>query len=180
MLELPVLLLPRQRTPDLVPDATGWVALASHRRRLLALALACGCHPDEAHDVVQDAMLKVGVHPATDPDCTQAYLDSVVRRLVVDRHRQQQRRLRLSHQTALRPQPLPSHEDQICERAEAAWLWAATARLRPRERHAVLARACGRTPTQIALELGTTVKAVELLTRRGRQTLKALMRSGAY
>lgn len=59
-------------------------------------------------------------------------------------------------------------------------MWAATARLRPRERHALLPRASGRTPTQVALELGTTVKAVELLTRRGRQTPKALMKSGAY
>ena len=48
------------------------------------------------------------------------------------------------------------------------------------ERDAPLPRASGRTPTQIALELGTTIKAVELLTRRGRQTPKSLMRPGAY
>ena len=172
--------VPGQATP---PDRVGldpaaWAGLASHGPRLVALALACGCRRDEAHDVVQDALLKAAVQPAADAGSTTAFLDTVVRRLVVDGHRQQQRRLRLAQHAALNPRPSPSHEDQVCDSAEGAWLWTQTRHLRPHERHALLARARGRTPTQIAAELGTTVKAVELLTWRGRQTMKALIWAG--
>lgn len=74
---------------------------------------------------------------------------------------------------------MPSHEDQVCEHAQARWLHTQAAHLPARERAALLARAAGHSTTCTAASLDTTPKAVELLTRRARQSLRARLLTAA-
>jgi len=168
---------PRPQVPvqSRQPLPARWDVLLSHRDRLLVLAHKHGCTRDDAHDIVQEALLRTACQSDLDHDRAGAFLTTTVRRLVIDGHRHQQRQHRLADHAALHPQPAPSHEDAVCDRAEGAWLQQQTARLRPRERTALLARASGRTAVETAAELDVTVKAVEMLTRRGRLALQALL-----
>lgn len=146
--------------------------------RLLRLALLCGCHRDDCEDVVQEALLRGAARPPVDPESLRPFLDAVVRRLVSDRYRDRQRQLRLSQHAGLEPTPTDSHETAVCDQHEGAWLALQADLLRPREREALLARASGLSNAQIAANMATTGKAVEMLVRRGRQVLAALLVSG--
>lgn len=158
-----------------VPPPARWDVLLVHRDRLLTLARRRGCTDDDAQDVVQEALLRTASHPDLDHERAGAFLTATVRRLVIDGHRHRHRQQRLADHAALRPQPEPSHEDAVCDHAEGAWLRQQTTELRPRERAALLARADGHTGVRIAADLGVTVKAVEMITRRGRVALQALL-----
>jgi len=151
-----------------------WEVLAEHRQRLLRLAVRCGASPDDAQDIVQDALLRAAGQQQLDPGQAGGLLTTVVRRLVIDQHRDTARRQQLSQQRRLAPGPQPGPEDDVCDHAEAAWLATRADRLPPRERLVLLARADGQRTTDLAEELACTTKAVELLHRRARRTLHAL------
>lgn len=148
--------------------------MLAHHSRLLALARRGGCDPDQARDVAQEAMLRAAMTTDVDVDRVGALLTVIARRLTIDIHRRRISDARLVQQRSLRPRDLPSHEDQVCDHAEAHWLHEQTRRLTPGERRALAARVAGTTAAATALDMDVSAKAVEAMVRRARLRLRAL------
>ena len=151
-----------------VSRADVWALLLPQQQRLRAIAIRSGCPAEQARDLVHDTFLRVLDHRTLDPQRLAGLLATVTRNLAVDHHRREHTQQRLGQHLGLLPHPSPSPESDTCDAAEARWLQQQLHLLPARERQVLLARSRGQTPTQIAHDLHVTVKAVELLTRRGR------------
>ena len=166
---------PAALNADQIPRPPCWELVLTHRTRLLRLASVCGAGPQDAHDIVQEAMIRVATQHRVDPERVAGLLTTVVSRLVIDGHRDSIRRRGLAQQRALGALPRAGPEDDACDRAEACWLSEQTVRINGRQRYVLLRRLDGHLPVDIAHDLGCTPKAVELLHRRARLALKLLL-----
>jgi RNA polymerase sigma-70 factor (ECF subfamily) len=137
-----------------------WALVWEHRDRLLVIARARCASPEDAEDVVAEAMLRAVEYDRLDEDRVGAFLCSVVLRLAVDSHRSRARYLRAGARVAAAPDPA-AVDEAVCEREEARWLAAALRDVRGRERQLLEARAEGRTVAEAAVHLGISAKAAE-------------------
>lgn len=127
-------------------------------------------------------MLRAAEHPEIDDDRLRAWLVTVTKRLCADRCRQQARetrhraRVAASTLTETTEQQL---EDEVCHRAEAAWVAARADELLPaRQAQALRLTAAGCDVQQVAGRLGVGPRAAESLLARARRTLRAVLAAG--
>lgn len=158
---------------------TRWAQIWARRNLLLRVARRNGAGPEDAEDVVQQAMLRAGEHSEIADEQLQAWLITVTTRLCVDGHRRRasetRRWQRVSHRAAV-AQPGQRPEDEVCDRAEAAWVASqATGQLPPRQAEALRLIAEGCDIGQVATELGVHHRAAESLLARARRTLRAVL-----
>ncbi len=168
-----VVIVPAQRGAAECPR---WSAALPHRQRLVALLRCRGHSHEDAEDIAHDAMLRVVNFPDADPERLGPLLTTVTLRLGVDQHRRATRAGRLADHRALIPRPTPSPEEEVCDRAEAAWLSEQTHRLTARDRAALVARADGQSSSQVAEALQMTPRAAECASSRARHQLRAILR----
>ncbi len=158
--------------------ARRWAAVYAERRRLLRLARRRTLNDAEAEDCVSEAMLRCVEFDDLDEARLSAFLTTVTVRLCADQHRERGRMLRAGGRTVGRPEE-PSHEDGVCDRAEAEWLAERVVGLPAHQQRIVEARAAGMSCANAAAYLGVTVDAVKSAVARARTTLHAA-RDSAY
>lgn len=127
-------------------------------------------------------MLRAGEHPEIDDDRLGAWLVTVTKRLCADRCRQQAREARRCARVAASTLTEPTEqqvEDDVCHRAEAAWVAARADELLPaRQVQALRLTAAGCDVQQVAGRLGVGPRAAESLLARARRTLRAVLAAG--
>jgi RNA polymerase sigma factor (sigma-70 family) len=166
---------------DLARDTpvTRWVQSWASRQLLIRVARRCGSSAEDAEDAVHEAMLRAAEHPDVAEDRLQAWLCSVTVRLCLDGHRRkaaEARRLGRASARAEIHQPGQGLEDEVCHRAEAAWIVSlAPELLPPRQVQALSLAAEGCTVQQIASHLGVRYGAAESLLARARRTLRTVL-----
>jgi RNA polymerase sigma-70 factor (ECF subfamily) len=154
-----------------------WAALLDNRERATRVALArCGSR-DEVEDCVQEAMTRVAAMPDVDVARVGQLLTAVVSNLAADAHRARSRAVRNLHRVVPPPQPGP--EEQVCDVAEAKWLWAQRGSLQEHDRRVLDLRLAERSVGDAARELGITYKSAEHALARARGCLRAAWRATA-
>jgi RNA polymerase sigma factor (sigma-70 family) len=157
--------------------AAVWQALLDQRERAVRVARArCGS-PTEVDDCVQEAMTRIAAMPDVDVERVGPLLSTVVANLAMDGHRVRSRARRHQHRVAALVQP--SHDSDVCDVAEARWLWAQRRDLSSQDRRVIELRADGYSIQQAAVELGITYKAAENALGRARRSLRAVWRATA-
>lgn len=138
-----------------------------------------GARPEDAEDVVAQAMIRAVEHPEVADERLQAWLVTVTKRLVVDELRRRRAEAERWRQLAGRAEiaePLQSPEFDACDRSEAAWAAAkAQELLPPRQAEALRLTAEGYDMAGVAAELGVHYRAAESLLARARRTLRAAL-----
>lgn len=136
------------------------------------------CHGGEdAEGIVHEAFIRTVRHPELDESRIDRFLHTVIRRLVADQHRSRQREQRIVAESRVRPEPQPSHEERVAERAEASHWTRLLDRFSERDRRIIHARAARKSNSEIAEELAMTVEAVESVLARVRRHLRAAVTS---
>ncbi|MQA15232.1 MAG: sigma-70 family RNA polymerase sigma factor [Pseudonocardiaceae bacterium] len=168
--------------PGNVTSSARWRRISAQQALLLRVARRSAPGPQDAEDAVQEAMLRAAEHPEIDDDRLRAWLVTVTKRLCADRCRQQARetrhraRVAASTLTETTEQQL---EDEVCHRAEAAWVAARADELLPaRQAQALRLTAAGCDVQQVAGRLGVGPRAAESLLARARRTLRAVLAAG--
>lgn len=161
---------------------TRWVHSWASRQMLMGVARRCGFSVEDAEDAVQEVMLRAAEHPEVADDRLQAWLCTVTVRLCMDGHRRRaaeaRRWVRASARAAVQ-QRGQFLEDEVCERAEAAWIVSrAPDLLPPRQVRALWLAAEGCTVQQVASHLGVHRRAAESLLARARRTLRTALVAG--
>lgn len=139
-------------------------------------AVSRGSRPEDADDVVQEAIYRALMHfDGSTAAPLEAWLRLVVARLVVD-----QQRLRLRQERVMSRLGCGSGEtapmdpfEEIAERALAAGARALVERLSPVQKDVLLAVAGGESVAEIAQRTGRTLRSVEGHLRRARKILRA-------
>ena len=154
-------------------DQARWMEIHDHRDRLLRVAMRHGMSPDDARDVVQEAMLRCAEFDHLDMRRLGAFLTTVTVRLCADVHRRSSEPARARRWLA----PLMHHEpdpaDVVCRDEGAVWVASLVDRLPERQRHVILDRAHGLSIEQIASRHSLTYKAAESALSRARAALRA-------
>lgn len=150
-----------------------WNAAVEHRERLLRLALSRGMTPEDARDVVQEALLRCAEFEDLDVERIGAFLTSVTVRLCADVHRRNEEPVKARRWLA----PLLHHEpdpaDLVCRDHGPEWVASLMSRLPERQRHVLADKARGLTIQQIARRHRLTYKAAESALSRARASLRA-------
>lgn len=154
-----------------------WAAVYAHRERLLRVARARLADANDAEDCVQEAMLRCVEFTDLDEERLGQFLTSVTVRLCADVHRGRARgdrlRTRLTSYLATEPGP----EEDVCDRAESAWLSRFLDALTPRQRAIVEARAEGLSCVAVAERVAVSSTAVESSMARVRRSLRVALES---
>ena len=165
--------------PDMVevgapsrPKAEDWEALWTVRAALLRVARRRLICPDDAEDVVTEAMLRA-TDRGIEPTAAGAWLTRVVINICIDRHRREHSRRRAEARLHTDVDTVPSPEDDVCDRDEAAFLSERLRELPPRQQRALLLKAAGLGSAEIATRMDTSYKTVESLLARARATLRS-------
>lgn len=172
-------------TPDPAQHApvTRWAHSWASRQMLMGVARRCGFSVEDAEDAVQEVMLRAAEHPEVADDRLQAWLCTVTVRLCMDGHRRRAAEARRWVRASARmAEQQRGHylEDEVCERAEAAWIVSlAPELLPPRQVQALWLAAEGCTVQQVATHLGVRLRAAESLLARARRTLRIALVTGA-
>lgn len=158
---------------DTAALARRWMRAEAERIALVRLARRTGLTEADAEDCVQESILKVVPRSDLDEDRMGSLLATVVKRRAIDLHRRAEAAARASR----RLQTVASCEAEapdvaLCDRAEAEWSASVVERLPAFQRQVLLARAEGRTWSEIARELSTSVKAVESAVSRARASVR--------
>jgi RNA polymerase sigma factor (sigma-70 family) len=154
-----------------------WEVFQRERARLIGLARHCGARPEDAEDIVSEAMLRVAVVDDLDVERLPALLSAVVRNLTVDRHRATVREQRLRQRIAGRETfTAPDHGEAVCDRDAARWVARRIRHLNGSQRAVLVLKADGMSVGEVARHLGLRYKAVENALHRGRTTLRAAAR----
>lgn len=153
--------------------ARRWDLVVPHRDRLLAIAKRLVRDPGDAEDCVQEAMARCVSFERLDEDNVVGFLVTTTRRLCIDHHRRNAHDGRVAARLTGMDRGDASPEDAVCDRAEAEWVAARLADLPGRQRDAVLARADGQSPAEIAATLSVSYKTVETLLYRVRVRVRA-------
>jgi RNA polymerase sigma factor (sigma-70 family) len=161
------------------PREDVWSRLLDLRPALIRLALSRTGDPSDAEDCVQEAMLRAAQYADLDLDRVEPFLVVLVSRIATDVHRRRARDSRLGERLASRVAPQSTFEDDVCDRAEAAWVHESLRYLGKRERAVVEALAEGKTLSETVQSLGVTYKAAETALFRIRGKARALVQAGA-
>jgi RNA polymerase sigma factor (sigma-70 family) len=152
--------------------AATWEVLEAHRASLTAF-LRGKCRNDaDVEDCVQEAILRAAQIPHLDPDRVSGLLKKIGYHLVVDMHRERQRRARAlaRHGVTLEPSP----DEVALDRQHARALAMRATKLSSFERHALRGRIEGFNPSETAARLGVPAKTVHLALSRARAALRAV------
>jgi len=163
---------------DTAALARRWTRAEAERTALVRLARRTGLTEADAEDCVQEAILKVVPRADVDEARMGSLLATVVKRRAIDLHRRAEAAARASR----RLQTVASCEAEapdvaLCDRAEAEWSASLVAGLPELQRQVLLARAEGRSWSEIARELSTSVKAVESAVSRARASVRLAIAS---
>lgn len=163
-------------TPSPARSSGRWLQIWGHRPVLLRVARHHSGCAEDGEDAVHEAMLRAAEHPEIGDERLRAWLISVTRRLCVDDHRRRVREARrwerMSSQAGV-PDPEQRPEEEVCRRAEAAWVAARAAGLPRRQAQALTLTAAGCGVQQVATQLGVSYQTAESLLARARRTLRA-------
>ncbi|MFD7296318.1 sigma-70 family RNA polymerase sigma factor [Streptomyces sp. NPDC059897] len=171
--------------PDDTPNAaaaTGrgtypehWLRVWSHREDLLRVARRGSMTPEDAEDAVHEAMLRAAERPGLDDERLGGWLTTVTMRLCADRQRQVAREAEAHRSPTLAaPGPVPVDE-AVCDRDEARWLAARSARLPERQAEALRLKSEGLDVGEVALRMRLGHRTVESLLARARRTLRSTL-----
>lgn len=156
-------------------DERAWETLCErHLAEVRAVAGARLRDRHAAEDVVQETMLRAWtrLHQVDDPHRLGAWMKAIAANVAVDHVRRQRATapLEAARHTAA---PLPSHDDVVVEREEAAVLHARLAELREQDRQALWQRdGLGVPVTELAEDLGMTPGSVRVLLSRARTRVR--------
>lgn len=159
--------------------ARRWELVASHRDRLLPVALARCTSRADAEDAVHEAMVRAVTYADLDEARLRAFLTTVTVRLCIDQHRRRERDLRAGTAVFHGAVDDLGPEPDACDRAEAAWVADVLATLPERQREVVEARAAGADLAETARRLHLSYRAVESALARARTQVRAAMAAGA-
>lgn len=169
--------------PDDVPNAAAdrgphperWLRVWSHREDLLRVARHSSVSPEDAEDAVHEAMLRAAERPGLDDERLDGWLTTATLRLCVDRHRQIVREAEAHRSPTLTaPGPVPV-EEAVCDRDEARWLAARSARLPERQAEALRLKSEGLGVGEVATRMRLGHRTVESLLARARRTLRSAL-----
>ena len=154
-------------------DDARWSAGLAHRERLLRIARARLPQPDDAEDVVQEALLRCVEFEDLDVERIGPFLTSVTIRLCADVHRRAGEPARAKRWMG----PLLHHAadpaEVVCRQAEATWVASLVAELPDRQRSVLVDRADGMSIPQISDRYELTYKSVESALSRARSAVRA-------
>lgn len=186
-----VALTPSQRKPGETGSVEGrkqlseavlrrrWDLALAHRDELLAIARRRVPNRQDAEDVVATALLRTVESATLDEARIGRFLCSTVVRLAADVHRDRARQLAVGKRQAARElSPVPA-EEVLCDEAEARWLEAQLLQCPERELQVLQARLAGRTGSELAADLGLSVKAAENAYTRLRQRAHKILAATA-
>lgn len=157
--------------------ADRWQQIWNHREQLLKVARRRSTSMQDAEDAVHEAMARAAERPHLDGDRLGAWLTSVTIRLCIDQHRQLSRDALICRRVgSMLTVPITvSHEEAVCDRAEARWLALQGAELPKNQVQALRLRAQDLDVAQVSQHMGLTYKAAESLLGRARRTLRAAL-----
>ena len=154
-----------------------WELVLPHAERLRRIAIRRLASPDEADDVVQEAMLRAVTFEQLDADYAGQFLTAVTVRLCADVHRDRDRQLRVGVRDAVRAVPHCDPHDELLDTAEARWLYDECLKLPRRERAVVFARARGMSVRDAAVTLGVGVKSAEAALTKARHRMRRVVQA---
>ncbi len=154
-----------------------WIEAWRQRERLLRIARRRLPTREDAEDVVAEAIQRAGTQDGLPADSVPAWITRVTINLCIDRQRRLATQSALVQRAELRPDPLPSHEDDVANRAEARWVAGELDALPTRQAKALRLRAEGLDNPEVAARLGVTVATVEGLVKRSRAALRLALRA---
>ncbi|MGD6750429.1 sigma-70 family RNA polymerase sigma factor [Streptomyces sp. BH105] len=157
------------------PYPERWLRVWSHREDLLRVARRSSVSPEDAEDAVHEAMLRAAERPGLADERLGGWLTTVTLRLCADRHRQVSREAEAHRSPTLTgPGPVPVDE-AVCDRDEARWLAARSARLPERQAEALRLKSEGLDVGEVALRMRLGHRTVESLLARARRTLRTAL-----
>lgn len=135
--------------------------------------MARGLRGADVDDVVQEALLRAVQADDLRKETVGSYLAVIVGNLITDRWRAEQRveTLRIKLRT-FDATTVDGPDVEICEIAQAQYLYRRLDRLLPKERAVLLRIAGGRTRHEIAEELHLTLRAVDSSLLRARRKMR--------
>lgn len=152
-----------------------WSLLLPYRER--ALRVARGRVPAaDVEDLANEALLRAVTMPRLDESTLGGLISTITMRLAVDHHRREQA-TRILEERRMVASNDESAAEEVCDRAEAAWLAQETDRLNVQDREVLLHRAAGHSAASAASQLGITYKSAGSALTRARGEMKALWRS---
>lgn len=152
-----------------------WEELAAHREQLLIVARHRTATEQDAEDVVQEALLRAWTYQGLRLETAAAWMTRVVINLSVDSWRW---RRRLTSLDALEGSPATgTHEDGVCDQAEAVWVAQHVGRLPVRQARALHLKAEGLSVSEISSTMQVPVSAGEALLKRARVAMRAVVSS---
>jgi len=155
--------------------AARWDRLAGVREPAIRAVHARVPRPEEAEDLVHEALLRLAARPGLDtgdPACLRSLVVTTACGLAIDGWRRERRRERLLDRLGAGLGAAPSAEMRVADRSEAAWLAAGLPDLGSLERAAILHAADGEPVGEIARLLGVGYKAAENALGRARRKLR--------
>jgi RNA polymerase sigma factor (sigma-70 family) len=165
---------PPSGTPPRPPDHR-WELVLPHRCRLLGIARRRLPSLQDAEDCVQEALIRAAGAATLREEQVGRLLTTIVIRLCVDHFRARAAACRALPRLHHTGNTVPSPEEAVCDRAEAAWLRDRIAeRLSVRERAVLQARAEGLSIRQAAARLHITASTAEAAFTRARVRLRRL------
>ncbi|MFZ3571980.1 sigma-70 family RNA polymerase sigma factor [Streptomyces sp. BH097] len=157
------------------PYPERWLRVWSHREELLRVARRSSVSPEDAEDAVHEAMLRAAERPGLADERLGGWLTTVTLRLCVDRRRQVSREAE-AHRSPTLTAPVPVPVDEaVCDRDEARWLAARSARLPERQAEALRLKSEGLGVDEVALRMRLGHRTVESLLARARRTLRSAL-----
>lgn len=149
-----------------------WEAVVAHRERLLRLSRSRTATAQDAEDCVQEAMLRCMEFENLDESRLGPFLTTVTLRLCADRYRERANDERLRRRLGFGHREEPGHEDDVCDRSEAAWLALRFRELTPRQQEVVRARETGLSCAEVASRLQMSYVSVESALARARSRFR--------
>jgi RNA polymerase sigma-70 factor (ECF subfamily) len=159
-------------------QAIPWESIAAHRERLLRLARRRCATPDDAEDVVQEALIRCATFEGLDEERLGPFLTSVTVRLCADSYRAAEQATRAVRRLACDDDVVPSPEDAVCDAAGEAALATLLARLPEQQRAVLVDRARGISLPDICRRRAMTYKAAESALGRARVAMRLALKSG--
>jgi RNA polymerase sigma factor (sigma-70 family) len=155
--------------------AARWELVLPHREALVRVARSRGKTADDAEECAHEAMLRAVEFPALDPDRVLPFLVTTTIRLCADDGRRTVRDRRLAAKLTAWHTEQESPEDEVCGRAEAAWLAGELASLPAWQRDVLAARAEGLDGSEVARRFGVSYKTIESQLYRIRTRARGLL-----
>jgi RNA polymerase sigma factor (sigma-70 family) len=149
-----------------------WIHVLSHRKRLLHIARARLLSPDDAEDIVQEAMIRAATFDDLDEDRLGQFLTSVTVRLCADERRRAARAAYLVRRVPVDRYEEPGVDEQICALAEATWAAGVVASLPATQQEVLRGRADGLSYEEIGQRRRLSFKSVESAAARARATVR--------